>query len=145
MTEKSITQNKLTSKQEVFVAAVVAGKTHRDAYLEAYPGSAKWKKIQAVDAAAYKLVQKGHIREKIDDLNSKIDRRSIATREDRMEFLTDTFQDEELSIRDRMRAVEILNRMSGDNITTNINQNITAGPLDGLSDDEIRAAIKKLQ
>lgn len=60
---------KLTRNQEKFVHELVSGKNQRDAYMNAYPASKKWK-LQSVDSAANRLINQPHVQEKYDELMS---------------------------------------------------------------------------
>ena len=52
--------DKLTPQQEAFVAALVRGKNQHDAYIEAYPKAAEWKR-STVDPKASKLFKQDKI------------------------------------------------------------------------------------
>lgn len=59
--------DKLTQQQEVFVAALVAGKTQYKAYIEAYPKAANWKR-SSVDSKASVLANQEKIQKRYDIL-----------------------------------------------------------------------------
>ena len=50
----------LTSKQEIFVHELLAGKSQRQAYMVAYPSSRKWR-IDVVDSKASALAANGKV------------------------------------------------------------------------------------
>lgn len=60
----------LTLKQERFVQELIKGKSQREAYRIAYPGSAKWKE-SSVDCKASILFSNGKVKERYDELLKK--------------------------------------------------------------------------
>ena len=69
---------KLTQKQETFIVNVHKGMTQYDAYLDAYPKSAKWKR-KGVDDNAYKLMQTTEIIQRHDELKAMVVERMLDT------------------------------------------------------------------
>lgn len=59
--------DRLTQQQEAFVAALVSGKSQREAYFEAYPKSRNWKP-ESVDSKACTLFKKDKVRARYDQL-----------------------------------------------------------------------------
>lgn len=59
--------DRLTQQQEAFVAALVAGKSQREAYIEAYPKAANWKPA-SVDSKACVLFKQEKIHRRYDEL-----------------------------------------------------------------------------
>lgn len=62
--------NRLTSKQETFVDAIMQGKSQRQAYYTAYPKSRKWKET-SVDCAAYQLMENIKVINRLKELGWK--------------------------------------------------------------------------
>lgn len=60
----------LTNKQERFVQELVKGKSQREAYKIAYPGSIKWKD-NSIDCAASKLMAIAKVSQRYEDLKKK--------------------------------------------------------------------------
>lgn len=67
----------LTSGQEAFVAAILEGKSQRQAYYTAYPKSKKWKP-SAVDSQASILAKNPKVSQRIDELKAKVEAQVIA-------------------------------------------------------------------
>lgn len=67
--------NRLTSKQEKFVYAIMEGKSQYQAYLEAYPNSKKYKR-NTVDSRASVLMKNKKIVKRLEELN-KIEEENI--------------------------------------------------------------------
>ena len=82
--------------------------------------------------------------EYISEINKKIEKEKIADAKEIQEFWTKTFRDEEVEMKDRIKASELLARVQGMfiekiNLTGNIKTN---NPFDGLSVEELRKLIK---
>lgn len=82
--------------------------------------------------------------EYINEINKKIEKEKIADAKEIQEFWTKTFRDEEVEMKDRIKASELLARVQGMfiekiNLTGNIKTN---NPFDGLSVEELRKLIK---
>ena len=71
----------LTLKQERFVKALVEGKSQRQAYKEAYPGSEKWKP-ENIDSKASNLLAKDNVKTRYEELLREIHNKGLYTRED---------------------------------------------------------------
>lgn len=71
----------LTLKQERFVKALVEGKSQRQAYKEAYPGSEKWK-AENIDSKASNLLAKDNVKARYEELLREIHNKGLYTRED---------------------------------------------------------------
>ena len=70
----------LTQKQEAFVKALIAGKSQRHAYREAYPSSLTWKN-ESVDNKASKLFADAKIKARYNELMKEIHKEALYTRE----------------------------------------------------------------
>lgn len=57
----------LTVKQERFVQELVKGKSQREAYKTAYPGSEKWK-VESIDNKASKIFNKAEVKTRYEEL-----------------------------------------------------------------------------
>ena len=70
----------LTQKQEAFVKALIAGKSQRQAYREAYPSSLTWKN-ESVDNKASKLFADAKVKTRYNELMKEIHTEALYTRE----------------------------------------------------------------
>lgn len=79
----------LPPQQEVFVQAYRRnGRNQRQAYLEAYPKSQKWKNVSAVDSAASRLMADSKVLARLKELDAaEIDIRKV-----RFDFIDSTLQ-----------------------------------------------------
>lgn len=59
--------DRLTKQQEDFVAALISGKTQREAYIEAYPKAANWKET-SIDPKASALFKQDKIQKRYNEL-----------------------------------------------------------------------------
>lgn len=66
----------LTVAREKFVAAIIEGKSQRQAYYEAYPGSRNWKP-ENVDSKASTLAKDAKVSARINELRAKIEAETI--------------------------------------------------------------------
>jgi len=109
---------KLTGKQQAFTDEYcVNGQNGLQA-----AKAAKYKGNDNVLAQmAHKLVRNGKVREAIDSKLAKMKAESIATRQQRQQFWTQVYQDENAEMSSRLRASELLGKSEAD-FTENIKQ-----------------------
>lgn len=139
-----MSNRKITSKQQAFIRDVVQGMGPSAAYKKHYKTARNWK-AQSVATEASRLLNMPHIKEEVDRLKAEADETAIASREDRLRFLTEVMMSTKNELRDRIKAVEVMNRMSGDNIqTTNTNLHIDKNPLQELTVEQLEALADKL-
>ena len=102
----------LTPKQEIFVASLVKGNSQRQAYIEAYPNAAKWKD-ESVDAKACYLLRTDKVQIRYQELLKKAEDEAIMSAVERKRFLTGVIKGEKISTSDRLKALDLLNKMDG--------------------------------
>lgn len=120
----------LTAKQEKYVQNLVKGLSQREAYRKAYPSSLKWKD-NIVDSKASNLFKNGKVLARYNELIDKADDEAIMSAKERMIWLTNVIKgnvthtsydsngnayDNEAYISDKLKAVDVLNKMSGEYI-----------------------------
>ena len=101
----------LTAKQEEFAKAIVEGMNQADAYRSAYNTSRM--SDNAIYVNASKLVGDTKVALRIKELREQLAKPSIKTAQERMEWLTQLIENEEESTGDKLKAVDILNKMDG--------------------------------
>ena len=121
----------LTAKQEKYVQNLVKGLSQREAYRKAYPSSLKWKD-NIVDSKASNLFKNGKVLARYNELIDKADDEAIMSAKERMIWLTNVINgnvtnttydsngnayNNEAYISDKLKAVDVLNKMSGEYIT----------------------------
>ena len=102
----------LTPKQEIFVASLVKGNSQRQAYIEAYPNAAKWKE-NAVDSQASKILKNPKVIQRYEELMKKAEDESILTAVERKRWLTSVIKGEKITTADKLKALDLLNKMDG--------------------------------
>jgi hypothetical protein len=123
------TMNGLTPKQEKFIQNVVSGMTQRQAYKEAYQNNMTDKQI---DEEACKLFNSPKINQRYQELMEELKDKAIMTAKERMIWLSDVVRgnikhisygsegqeyENEAYISDKLKAVDTLNKMSGEYVT----------------------------
>lgn len=102
----------LTPKQEIFVASLVKGNSQRQAYIEAYPNAAKWKE-NAIDSQASKMLKSPKVFQRYEELMKKAEDESILTAVERKRWLTSVIKGEKITTADKLKALDLLNKMDG--------------------------------
>lgn len=123
--------DKLTPKQERFIQNIVSGMSQRQAYKEAY--NVENMSDEAIDVEACRLFNDAKISLRYKELMGKLEDKAIMTAKERMEWLTEVIMDIQkegvkvktsdsdfvvgeatADLNTKMRAIDILNRMSGE-------------------------------
>lgn len=81
---------RLTDQQEMFVRALLAGKSQADAYMEAYPKSKRWVKATLYTKASM-LSKKEHVLARLEALRAPVQRRLQYGLETAMEEAMEAF------------------------------------------------------
>lgn len=116
----------LTIKQEKFVQNIVKGMSQREAYKSSY--NAKNMKDDTIDNKACNLFKQDKIRARYEELLKRIEDKAIMTAEERQIWLSkvvkgdikitreydDEIKEYEPYMSDRLKALDILNKMSGE-------------------------------
>lgn len=120
----------LTAKQEKFVQNLLKGMSQREAYRNAYPKAKRWKD-ESVDCEASKLFNDTKVIQRYNDLLKKAEDEAIMSAVERKKWLTKVIKGEvktithdsegneyenEAYMSDKMKAVDILNKMDGEYI-----------------------------
>ena len=120
----------LTEKQERFVQGIIEGKTQAEAYRSAY--NCKNMSDNAIYREASLLVDNQKVAQRIKELREQMMKPSIMTAQQRLEYLTRVIKGEEVeetvcwedgervsyyepaSIRTRLQAIDLMNKMQGE-------------------------------
>lgn len=105
----------LTAKEEKFCMNIVKGMTQIDAYKNSY--DAKNMKDDTIYVRASELIKKSKISVRIEELREKASNKAIMTAIRRKEWLTQQIEDLNNNLGDRLKAIDILNKMSGEYVT----------------------------
>lgn len=105
----------LTENQEQFVQNILQGMNQADAYRAAYPnskGSAK-----TVHEAASRLMSNSKVIARLTELRQELATPAIMTAQKRLEWLTGIITSKDESTGDKLKAVDIMNKMQGEYVT----------------------------
>lgn len=102
----------LTPKQEKFAQGIVDGLSQADAYRAAYPNTRMADKT--IYEAASRLMANNNVLARVNELRQQITSEKIMGAQKRSEWLTELIQNEEADINAKLKAMDILNKMSGE-------------------------------
>ena len=126
----------LTARQELYCNSRVAGDTQRDAYRAAgYQPNASDK---TADEAACRLESLPQIKARLQHLQDIANQGALMTSDQRKAALLEFWQDDSKSDKDRLKALDMLNRMSGDYI----DKRETSVTVQGLTRDDRKQAMQ---
>lgn len=135
----------MTAKQEKYVQNLIQGMSQRQAYKDAYPNAVKWKD-ETVDSKASVLLNKGakgKVLARYKELLKKTEDNAIMNAKERRKWLTMQILNDDNSLSDRLKAMDILNKMDGEyNEKIKITGEINTNPFDSLSVEELKKLIK---
>lgn len=104
----------LTPKQEVFARKIVEGMTQADAYRASF--SCNRMTDKTVWEKASRLMADGKVKARVKELRDKIADESIMSAQKRLEWLTKVIQNEDESTGDKLKAIDLMNKMQGEYI-----------------------------
>ena len=105
----------LTPKQEKFVQGIIEGKSQADAYRSAY--STKNMTDKTIREEASRLMSDPNISATVKELRGQVIKSTIMSAQERMEWLTDLIKNKKEGTTDRLRAIDIINKMTGEYVT----------------------------
>lgn len=128
----------LTIAQEHFVQHLINGKSQREAYRLAFPKSTL--SDEATDVKACNLFKLDKVRLRYDELVERAANKSIMSAIERKEWLTKMIAEQSNNNNDRLKALDILNKMDGTYITKTVSEisvkNYETALLQVISDEE---------
>ena len=128
---------KLNARQKAFCEYYVASGNATDAAIKA-----GYKEKNARFIGSENLT-KANIKEYIEELQEKAKGNRIMTAIERREFLTSMIKDAAVKDTDRLKALDILNKMDGEYTQkVEVNGNINSNPFSNLTTDELKEIIK---
>lgn len=101
----------LTAKQEQFVQNIIQGMSQADAYRSAY--ETKRMSDNAIYREASLLVDNPKVAKRLSELRNELAKPSIKTAQERMEWLTQLIDNEEEGTSEKLKAIDIMNKMDG--------------------------------
>lgn len=102
----------LTAKQEQFAQSIIKGMSQADAYRSAY--STKNMADKTIHENASRLANDSKVSARISELRGQLAKETIMTAQERLEWLTGAIQSEDVAINDKLKAIDIMNKMQGE-------------------------------
>ena len=102
----------LTAKQEAFCQNIIQGMSQADAYRSAYDASKMSDKT--VHEKASLLASQDKVRARLTELRDKLANEKIMTAQERLQWLTELVKSQEASNSDKLKALDIMNKMDGE-------------------------------
>lgn len=128
------------ARHEKFAQGIAKGLSQRNAYRAAFPSSLDWKDT-TVDSKASVLAKNGKVLERIKELAEESTTKAVMTAQERKEWLTGIVKNDLEATKERLKAVDILNRMEGSYIEkVELNGQVN-NPMAGLTTDELKKLI----
>ena len=128
---------KLNARQKSFCEYYVASGNATDAAIKA-----GYKEKNARFIGSENLT-KANIKKYIEELQEKAKGNRIMTAIERREFLTSMIKDGAVKDTDRLKALDILNKMDGEYTQkVEVNGNVNSNPFSNLTTDELKEIIK---
>jgi phage terminase small subunit len=125
-----------SEKQEKFVQGLAKGLSQRVAYRAAFPSSANWKD-STVDVKACELAKNDKILVRLQELREMATSKAVMSATERKEWLTELIYNESEETKDRLKAMDILNRMDGEYTEkVDVNANVN-NPFAGLETEDL--------
>lgn len=121
-------------KHEKFVQNLVNGMSQRQAYKDAFQVDYD---NDAIDSNASTLFRQTKVRQRYNELIKELEDIAIMSAKERMVYLTNLLLDNEIDTNAKLKAMDILNKMSGEYITkieADVNNDVTINI--ELSDDD---------
>lgn len=102
----------LTPKQERFVQNIIEGMSQADAYRNSYDVSKMTDK--SIHEKASRLMADVKVRSRLQELRDQMMKPTIMSAQERMEWLTNLINNEEEGTSDKLKAIDIMNKMQGE-------------------------------
>lgn len=102
----------LKGQREQFARNIVEGMSQADAYRAAYPKQKMSDKT--IWETASRLAKDPKVEGRIKELRDQLAKESIMSAQQRLEWLTKQVEDDENMLSDKLRAIDIMNKMTGE-------------------------------
>ncbi len=106
---------KLTEKQEMFARYIVEGMNQSEAFRMAYPNNKSSEKT--IWERASVLANTPKVKERIAELRDRLADATIKTAQERLMWLSNLIDNKTVHSTDKLRAVDIMNKMTGEYVT----------------------------
>ena len=125
------------ARKEKFAQCMAMGLSQRKAYREAYESSRDWKD-NTVDSRASELYRLPEIRDRVQELKAQAASEAVMTIIERKEWLTNLIVNSSDSTKNKLHAVDLLNKMDGAYIEKVEMSGEVNNPFAGLSTEELK-------
>ena len=126
----------MTYKQELFIQEYIKTGNATSSAIKA--GYSK----RTARSIGQRLLKNVDIKKKINELSQKIACNSIMIAKERQEYLTKLINAADVKVSDKLKALDILNKMTGEYIQkVEVNGDIKSDPFKNLTTDELRKII----
>ena len=126
----------MTHRQELFIQEYI--KTGNVTSLAIKAGYSK----RTARSIGQENLTKPYIKKRIEELSQKIACNNIMTAKERQEYLTKLINAADVKVSDKLKALDILNKMTGEYIQkVEVNGDIKSDPFKNLTTDELRKII----
>ena len=119
----------------------VRGLAQRNAYRAAFPNSVKWKD-STVDSKACNLAKEDKILARLKELQAAATSNAVMSAIKRKEWLTELITSETEETKDKLKAIDILNKMEGEYTEKLQMSGSVNNPFEGLTTDELKKLIE---
>lgn len=127
-------------RHEKYCRGLMNGLSQRKAYRAAFPNSEKWKDA-TVDARACELAKDGKILVRLQELQEEATSKAVMSATKRKEWLTSLINNENEVTQNKLKAIDILNKMDGE-YTEKVQVSGTVNnPYEGLTTEELKKMI----
>ena len=127
-------------RHEKFAQGLASGMSQRNAYRVAFPNSKRWKD-ETVDSKASVLSKNDKVLERLRELAEQSTSETVMNATQRKEWLTRIIMNDDESTKDRLKAVDILNRMEGEYVEKVQLGGQVNNPMAGLTTEELKKLI----
>lgn len=127
-------------RHEKFAQGLAKGLSQRKAYRAAFPTSETWKD-ETVDARASELKKNSKVLVRLQELGEESTSDAVMDATARKEWLTRVILDEEEYTKDKLKAIDILNRMEGAYIDKVEVKGEVNNPFSGLTTEELKKMV----
>lgn len=128
------------ARREKFAQGLAAGLSQRNAYREAFPNSQKWKD-RTVDSRASELYLTSEILGRLKELAAQSTSKAVMTAKERKEWLSALVYNKEADTKDKLKAIDLLNRMEGEYIEKVQVKGDVNNPMAGLTTEELKKLV----
>ena len=127
-------------RHEKFAQGLASGMSQRNAYRAAFPNSKRWKD-ETVDSKASVLAKNEKVLERLRELAEQSTTEAVMNATQRKEWLTQIIRSQDEKTQDRLKAVDILNRMEGEYVDKVQLGGQVNNPMAGLTTEELKKLI----